>query len=153
MPIRIGPVGRRARPLPSRAEQLRAILAVLDDAVAAQPEADRVVAACGEPGPARGVVARDCGVQMSVYHWLNQRPRTLYADGDLAESQDRAACLLAYHQWMLHQSLGLAFPSHSDARTEAARLWINGLGAPADGLRTLRDELRAQSVTDGGTAS
>jgi hypothetical protein len=33
---------------------------------------------------------------------------------------------------------------HPDARTEAARLQLNGLGRPADDLRRLRDTLQAE---------
>ncbi|MFD0529375.1 hypothetical protein ACFQ1I_24755 [Kitasatospora arboriphila] len=50
---------------------------------------------------------------------------------------------MAYHQWMLHQSANLAFAGHHRPRSEAARERINGLGAPADRLRELRDRLQA----------
>jgi hypothetical protein len=38
--------------------------------------------------------------------------------------------------------MDLAFTVHPDARTEAARLQLNGLGRPADELRRLRDAVR-----------
>ncbi|MEU4090625.1 hypothetical protein [Streptomyces aureus] len=57
-----------------------------------------------------------------------------------------AGRLLDYAQWMVHQSVNLAFTVHPDARTEAARLQLNGLGRPADDLRRLRDTLKAEEV-------
>ncbi|MET7618017.1 hypothetical protein [Streptomyces sp. NPDC005408] len=127
----------------ARPEQLRTLADVLDAAVAAQPLADRLVAACGEPEPVSGDVAKAAGEQVVVYHRLHGMLRALPADGDVAEARERAARLLSYHQWMLHQSLVFAFTTNPDSRVEAARLRINGLGAPADALRELRDQVRA----------
>ncbi|MFD0208615.1 hypothetical protein ACFVH9_05645 [Streptomyces hirsutus] len=49
------------------------LLAIVDEAVAAQPVADRVVAARGRPGPVSGAVTQTGGEQISVYHKLNVR--------------------------------------------------------------------------------
>ncbi|MEU9392956.1 hypothetical protein AB0D86_23515 [Streptomyces sp. NPDC048324] len=143
-------VGRRRRPAPAllaRPAQVGALLEVLSDAVDVQQRADRAVAACGEPGPVRGQVARDCGRVSSDVHRLCVRLwRLRLAEADLAETQASAGRLLAYDQWMVRQSLNLAFTVHPDARTEAARLQINGLGRPADDLRRLRDGLRDEAA-------
>ncbi|MFD5786762.1 hypothetical protein ACFWH1_09010 [Streptomyces sp. NPDC127037] len=138
----------RPRPVPSRLPrpaQVRALLAVLDKAVAAQQPADAAVASCGEPGPVSGQVARDCGDASSAFLHLRARLRELpLTDPDLVQTQAYAGRLLDYDQWMVHQSVNLAFTVHPDARTEAARLQLNGLGRPADDLRRLRDTLKTE---------
>lgn len=137
---------RRPTPArPSRPDQLHALVAVLDEAVAAQAPADQAVAACGEPGPVPRRTARDCGQQSIALHRLRTRLQDLgITDPDLAAAQAHAARLLAYDLWMLRTSLNLAFTAHHAARTEAARLRLNGLGRPADDLRRLRDTLRTE---------
>jgi hypothetical protein len=50
---------------------------------------------------------------------------------------------------MVRQAMDLAFTLHADARTEAARLRLNGLGRPADDLRRLRDLLRSRTEWSG----
>ncbi|MEU6284392.1 hypothetical protein [Streptomyces sp. NPDC047028] len=124
-------------------EQLQALLAVLDDGVIAQPAADRVVAACGQPGPVSGSVTHAAGEQISTYHRLNVRLRQLPVNDEFGELKDRAGRLLAYHQWILHQAVNLVGAGvHPDSRVEAARQRLHGLGRPGDGLRQLRDEVR-----------
>ncbi|WP_329222210.1 hypothetical protein OG352_33940 [Streptomyces sp. NBC_01485] len=139
---------RRRRPAPvrlPRPAQVRALLAVLDEAVAAQQPADAAVAACGEPGPVPGRAARACGDASSALLHLRARLRELLlTDIDLVQARAYAGRLLAYHQWMVRQSANLAYTGHPDARTEAARLQLNGLGRPADELRRLRDVLKEQ---------
>jgi hypothetical protein len=141
----------RPRPDPSclpRPAQVRAQLVVLEEAVAAQRPADAAVAACGEPGPVAGQSARDCGDASSAFLHLRARLRELpLTDLDLVRMQAYAGRLLDYDQWMVHQSVNLAFTVHPDARTEAARLQLNGLGRPADDLRRLRDTLKAEEET------
>ncbi|MET7688156.1 hypothetical protein ABZT06_09280 [Streptomyces sp. NPDC005483] len=136
------------RPAPvglSRPDQLRALVAVLDEAVAAQTPADEAVAACGEPGPVSRGTARDCGLQSITLHRLRTRLQDLgTTDPDLMAAQAGAARLLAYDLWMLRASMNLAFTTRPVDRTEAARLRLNGLGRPADDLRRLRDTLRAE---------
>lgn len=138
-----------APPRPPRQAQLRALLPVLDEAVAAQRLADLVVAACGESGRVPGSVARAGGEQLTAFERLAVRLRALALDAELAEVRDRASRLLAYHLWMINESLKMAFTSQLDnARIEAARLRINGLGAPADALRELRDDVRQMALGD-----
>ncbi|MFI6408655.1 hypothetical protein [Streptomyces sp. NPDC050548] len=143
----------RLRPPPApppvpRPVQARALLAVLENAVAAQRRADAAVASCGEPGPIPGQVARDCSDASSAFLRLRARLRELpLSDPDLAQTRAYAGRLLDYGQWMVHQSVNMAFTVHPDARTEAARLQLNGLGRPADDLRRLRDTLKAEEDT------
>ncbi|MFE9442899.1 hypothetical protein ACFYO2_28795 [Streptomyces sp. NPDC006602] len=141
----------RTRPCPprlSRPAQVRVLVEVLNEALAAQQQADAAVASCGEPGPLSGQAARDCGHANSAFLHLQARLRGLpLTDPDLVRAQAYAGRLLAYDQWMVHQSLNLAFTVHPDARTEAARLQLNGLGRPADDLRRLRDTLKPEERT------
>jgi hypothetical protein len=128
-----------------RHEQVRALLAALEEAVAAQRPADAAVAACGSPEGVPGQAAQDCGRAGSRVHRLRARLGEVpVTDADLVDVQARAGRLLAYDQWMLRQAMDLAFTVHPDARTEAARLQLNGLGRPADDLRRLRDTVRAK---------
>ena len=130
---------------PSRPDQLRALVAVLDEAVAAQAPADEAVAACGEPGPVARGTTWDCGQQSIALHRLRTRLQDLGpTDPDLVAAQAHAARLLSYDLWMLRASMNLACAIRPAARTEAARLRLNGLGRPADDLRRLRDTLRAE---------
>ncbi|MEU6353838.1 hypothetical protein ABZ896_31670, partial [Streptomyces sp. NPDC047072] len=125
--------GHPARPTPpSRPDQLRALLAVLDDAVLAQTPADAAVAACGEPGPVARWTARRSGQQSIALYRLRARLEDLWlTDPELLAERDRAARLLAYDLWMLRESLNLAFAVRPTPRTEAARQRLNGLGRPA----------------------
>jgi len=146
------PLRRRRRPAPARPtrpDQLPALVAVLDEVVAAQTPADEAVAACGQPGPLSRHTARACGQQSIALHRLCARLQDLdLTDPDLVSARARAARLLAYDLWMLRESLDLAFTVHRDSRTEAARLRLNGLGRPADDLRRLRDGLRGRSQAE-----
>ncbi|MFF1546084.1 hypothetical protein [Streptomyces sp. NPDC058291] len=146
--LRLRPLARPPAPVrPPRAAQVRALLAVLEEAVAVQRPADAAVAACGAPGPVPGQTARACNDAGSALLRLRARLLELpLADADLVRAQAYAGRLLSYHQWMVRQSADLAYRVHADARTEAARLQVNGLGRPADELRRLRDALR-----EGGT--
>ncbi|MCI3239879.1 MULTISPECIES: hypothetical protein [Streptomyces] len=131
---------------PSRPAQVHALVAVLDEAVAAQTPADAAVAACGEPGPVSRQTARSCGQQSITLHRLRARLQDIeLTEPDLVQVRARAARLLAYDLWMLRESLNLAFTLHQNPRTEAARLRLNGLGRHADDLRRLRDGLRAEA--------
>lgn len=137
------PPRRRSAPVgPSRAAQVRALLAVLDEAVTALRFADEAVAACGAPGGVPGQAAQHCGRAATTFlrlqAWLGDLPLT---EADLVQAREYAGRLLAYDRWMVRQSLNLAFAPHPGAGTEAARLQINGLGRRADDLRLLRDEL------------
>ncbi|MFD3450987.1 hypothetical protein ACFWVC_02305 [Streptomyces sp. NPDC058691] len=134
-------------------EQLAVLAALLDEAVAAQPEADRLVAACGEPGPVPAEVARDGSRQAALLQGIAQRLRELPVGREQVDVRDEAVRLLTYDHWMVRQALNLAFTGNADTRTEAARLSLNGLGAPADRLRALRERVRraAEAAADRGT--
>ncbi|WP_406358845.1 hypothetical protein OHB56_40285 [Streptomyces sp. NBC_01635] len=97
-----------------------ALLAIVDEAVPAQPVADRVVAARGRPGPVSGAVTQTGGEQISVYHRLNARLSRLFIDDGFDELGKRAFWLLSCHQRILHQAVNFACATHPDPRAEAA---------------------------------
>ncbi|MDR3080775.1 MAG: hypothetical protein LBV60_07575 [Streptomyces sp.] len=142
---------RRPKPVgPSHETQLRALTALLDEAVTAQRGADHAVAACGEPGPVHPEIAQACGRHSVTFHRLSGRLHSLpMTYPDLMQARARAGRLLDYDQWMVRQAMDLAFTVHANARTEAARLRLNGLGRPADELRRLRDLLRGLAERSG----
>jgi hypothetical protein len=125
-----------------RSWQLQELLRLLDEAAAAQPLADEVVAACGEPSevPLRLVRA---GARLQIlFARLRERLDELELDQDLDELRDPAGRLLLYHQWMLHEALRDACTIRLPG-SNASRWRINGLGAPANRLRDLRREIQA----------
>jgi hypothetical protein len=128
----------------SRDQQLQSLIDILDRAVAAQPEADAVVAACGEAEPVSRRLAR-AGARLQVtFHRLLGQLEALDLDADLEPARESAGSLLAYHQRMLREALAVAFRVRS--LTRAGGDWparINGLGAPANRLRDLRDNIHA----------
>ncbi|NMO33473.1 hypothetical protein HG826_07695 [Streptomyces sp. GMY01] len=144
---RVLPVWRpRRRPVEAvpRAEQLHALLALLDEGIAAQPSADRAVAACGEPGPVSGAVTQTAGELISVYRRLNVRLSRLSVDDELEPLKQYAARLLTYHQWLLHEAVNLACAAvQKDPRVDAVRRRLHGTGRPGDELRAVRDRVDA----------
>lgn len=139
---------RRRRPrvaavAATRRAQLTALADLLDEAVAAQPAADRAIAACGEPGALPAAAPFEAGQQESVFYGLVVRLRRLRVDPEPAGYHERASSLLNCHFWLLHEAMNLVCGLQRGDRSEAARLRLNGLGAPAAELRALRDEIRA----------
>jgi hypothetical protein len=130
------------RSAPTRQVQVQTLAGILDDAVDAQPAADRAVAACGEPGFVAGSAIQAAAEQIAVYHHLMLRLRALRLANDLRPFAERASRLLAHHEWLLNQALTLVNAPRNDARLETARRQLSGLGATADDLRILRDEVR-----------
>jgi hypothetical protein len=127
---------------PSRTAQLRSLRVVLDSAIDAQPLADEVIAACGEPkGPSRDLIRAGTKLQVT-FHRVRQELEALDLDDDLLEFREQASAHLLYHQWMLRESLDAALSYRVRNRALLKRR-INGLGAPADRLRALRLALNA----------
>src|SRR5215468_6859818 len=91
-----------------RSWQLRRLLQLLDDAAAAQPLADEVVAACGEPSEVALRLVRAGGRLQIVFYRLREQLDGLDLDHDLEEPRDRARRLLLYHQWMVREALMVA---------------------------------------------
>ncbi|MEW2081015.1 hypothetical protein [Streptomyces sp. NPDC005283] len=139
----------RPAPTPStRQVQLLALVSLLDEAVQAQSAADGAMAACGEPGPVPASALHEAGQQNSIYRRLMVRLRGLRVDDELTGLQEHASRLLSHHEWLLHQAVNLASSPSTD-RVEAARLRLNGLGAPASELRELCDEVQTMAKRAG----
>lgn len=129
---------------PTRQAQVQSLVECLDPAVAALPLADRVVAACGEPAPVPLRHAREGARLQVLLHRLLRQVEELDLDPNLDGARESARSLLLYHLWMVREALALAVNRPLAIRPERAGR-INGLGAPADELRALRDQLRAIS--------
>ncbi|MFJ7244366.1 hypothetical protein ACIQWA_06915 [Kitasatospora sp. NPDC098652] len=134
---------RRPVALPPWEEQVRALAEILQAAAAAQPAAEQVIAACGASGEVSGEVGQIGGRQLNIYQRLGTRLAELRVGDELAPLREHAMRLVAYHRWMLHEAMKLAFTPHHDVRAEAMRLRLTGLGAPANDLRALRGEVRS----------
>jgi hypothetical protein len=117
---------------------------LLDRAVALQPETDRVIRACAGPGDPPIEVARAGGALVSQYSVLHQEVAELPADESIADIHRRAGELIMYHLELLNASLELALPVRPNPDLQAQRRALNGLGPPAQDLRTLRDRLHRQ---------
>lgn len=127
----------------SKPAQLLLLAAILDDAAAAQPSADGAVADCGAPVCDLMAAVRGAGRQSRVFSGLTARLLAMELDEEAAPLRDRAASLLAYHELLLHEAMTLACDARADGRFEAARLRLNGVGAPGDALGRLRREVWA----------
>jgi hypothetical protein len=136
----------------TRQVRAHALADILDEAVQAQPAADRAVASCGEPGIVAASVIRDTAAQITVYHHLIMRLRALRLPSDLQPLGERASRLLAHHEWTLDQALRLACAPAHDSRVQQARRELNGLGAAADDLRAVRGQAREAADRSGGEA-
>lgn len=134
---------------PARQAQLTALADLLDEAVRAQPAADRAIAACGEPGAVPAAALFEAGRQDSVFYGLLVRLRGLPVDQELTGLQERASRLLGCHFWLVHEAVNLVCALQRGDRAEAARLRLHGLGALAAELRVLRDEVRAAAECAG----
>ncbi|MET8631742.1 hypothetical protein [Streptomyces sp. NPDC004680] len=131
--------------MPTRQVQLYALVGILDDAVDAQPAADRAVDVCSQVGIPPSTAIEGAARQLSVYHHLMLRLRALRLPTDLQPLGERASRLLSHHEWILHQTLTVARAPRSDERLALARQELNGLGAAADDLRALRDDVQARA--------
>jgi hypothetical protein len=131
----------------SAADQLRALLLIAEEALAVVPESNRVISACGAAAMVPVSVGRTCGEQLNVVHRLRIRLETLEVDPEFAPITEHLLRLLAYHQWMVHQAIGMAFTARPADRAEALRARLEGgLGEPADDLLAIRAELRVWSA-------
>lgn len=73
--------------------RLQALAAILDEAVHAQPSADRAVAACGEPGPVPMQAIQQVAERIADYHHLIVRLRALdLGSGLLPLASGRHGC-------------------------------------------------------------
>ena len=129
-----------------RSRQLQDVLRLLDEAASAQPLADKIIAACGEPSEVAPEFFRAGGRLQVLFYRLRERLDELYLDADLEELRQRGRRLLLYHQWMLREALTVACSTRVRDPSNS-RLRINGLGAPADELRELRDNIRTVAET------
>jgi hypothetical protein len=131
-------------PFPPAQEQLGRVADVVDAIRTLEVHADRVVAACGEPGIVLGQVGTDGGALISSYERLRQALLEIPVDGERVALTERVAALLRCRQGLVHTALQLAFTTNPTPRSEALRQRLNGLGADATRLRTLQEQVHRQ---------
>ena len=79
-----------------------------------------------------------------VHSRLRHDTDQLAVPPDLEPCREHLARALAYHQLMVREALHLAFSVTPNPSREPLRARFTGLGAPADLLPTLAEELRSQ---------
>lgn len=137
-------------PQPSRADDLAAILPLLDRAAFLQPEAEQVIQECAAPGH----VAEDLagrGNAVVVGYWRLRRDLLpVQLSSATLPMKDEIRRLLLYHEWSVHEAVDCACSPQQTARMAAARAQMRGLGAPAARLRELRQDLKQEfaALTD-----
>ncbi|MFE0465474.1 hypothetical protein ACFW1A_40120 [Kitasatospora sp. NPDC058965] len=144
----------RVRPAPASgapaAEQIEALLPLLDTAVVLQPEAERVIRLCAEDGVLDTRQIAERGSEVRVGYWRLRRD--LPALPGPAELKDDIRRLLLYHEWYVHDAVACACaPVQTPELVAHRRHLTGGLGAPAEHLRLLRQDLHWElaELTDG----
>lgn len=118
------------------------MLAVVLHAVALQPEADEVLAACAAPSETSSVIARRGQRVAADYGRLHGWAMDLCRDDPADSLQHRITQLLHYHAEIIDVALKLAFPRYYSAELERRRMALTGLGPPAEVLRDAEVALR-----------
>lgn len=128
-------------PQPSRADELAALLPLLDRAAFLQPEAEQVIHECAVPGRLAEDLAERANAVVVGYWRL--RHELLPVEVSLAAGplKDEIRRLLLYHELSVHDAVDSAYSPQQTAKMVAARAQMRGLGAPAARLRELRQDL------------
>lgn len=124
--------------------QLQLLLDVLDEALSMERGTDWALAACGEPGPAIGVVSRRAGALIVDYYRLQHRLDGVPFDGRRAALAAEVGTQLYLRQGLLRSALQLAFPMNPSTGSERARAGFNGLAEQATRLQELHDRVAGE---------
>lgn len=136
------PAGVRLDPDAAESLRLRSLLAIVTRAVALQPEAEEVLAACAQPGETPSAVARRGQQVAADYGRLHGWAMDLCGNAAAESLPRRITELLHYHAELIDMALKLAFPRYRSAKLERRRLALTGLGPPAVVLREAEVALR-----------
>ncbi|HJP75550.1 MAG TPA: hypothetical protein VJ914_14870 [Pseudonocardiaceae bacterium] len=136
------PTGVRLDADAAEALRLRSLLAVVLRAVALQPEADEVLAACAAPSETSSVIARRGQRVAADYCRLYGWAMDLCGNDPVDSLPHRITQLLHYHAELIDVALKLAFPRYRSAELERRRMALTGLGEPAQVLRDAEVALR-----------
>ena len=123
---------------------VRRLAAIAERAVAAQPEADVAIRACGIVGTVPSHVAMRLGETLRTYSQLYHEAEALETgpSPELAAVRRNLLELLSYHLHMLRDAGDLVFSGREVPRNERFRLELaKGLGSRADDLKALHDQL------------
>jgi hypothetical protein len=124
------------------ARRLTALVALVDRAIMAQPNAEEVIAECCRPGETPADVARRGGRVVSEYAYLHENALDLIGNAGPGSLPERIAELLMYHAETVEECLKLAFPRFWNPAAQRHGHSHTGLGEPARTLREARVVLR-----------
>lgn len=124
-------------PASSRWTPAAELVAVLDSAIALQPEIEAVMRACLAEGPKGAALARRASRITSTLVWLLDQVDVL-PDSAIT---DEARGLLRYHHRLLAETVGFGYSVRAILAPRSARYFSAHLGEPAIRLRRLRDLL------------
>jgi hypothetical protein len=129
---------------PSYPEELARLIAVLDWAVEAQPDADRIVRLCAaEPADVPVGLARAATRTAYTFVRMARQLEEPVGIPELDGYRTRALGLVRHHAYMLHDYLDLAFNSTLRRRRADPYTAAHGLDRPGADLRALCVEVRA----------
>ncbi|HVV19491.1 MAG TPA: hypothetical protein VHF06_08650 [Pseudonocardiaceae bacterium] len=130
-PVVVGPAAEQR-------VRLIGLLGTVSRAIALQPAAEEVMAACALPGDTPAAVARRgsriAGEYYRLYGWAADLSRDAAPDSP----QARAAELIHYHGTMIDLCLKLTFPKTPTPILDRRRSACDGFGEPARTLREMR---------------
>lgn len=130
---------------PSYVDQVALMLAIAEQGIEMQPEADATIRACGCASRIPDEIAVELGRSLRGYSRLHHRLEALRPDPDLAQAHRDLLGQLSYHLHMLRDAGDLVFSGRTVAVNERFRRELaNGLGQHAAGLEQLRRALRAR---------
>jgi hypothetical protein len=137
-------------PSPRRSPEVRQgaldrLIAILDDAVALQPEADRIVRVCSADGDVPTSLLSDAHRVTTAYADLGERLEPLRhspAPADVAELATWAQRRVDHHLLLVHGAVNMALPAPPYRRRTDPRAAAQGLGEPGEHLRALLQKAR-----------
>jgi hypothetical protein len=124
------------------ARRLTALVALVDRAIKAQPNAEEVIAECCRAGETPADVARRGGRIVSEYAYLHESAVELLGGTGPGSVPERVAELLMYHAETVEECLKLAFPRFWNPAAVRHGHRHSGLGEHARTLRETRVVLR-----------
>lgn len=135
--------GRPAVPaaLPDRWSPLAVLCQELGRALELQETAHRVIVGCAGQWPVDGAHSAEGAPVVTELLRISNRIGDLHVLEQDAELKEDACYLVLYHQAAVDRALRLAYTADACEASESERTALCGLGAPAEQLRKLHEEV------------